>query len=69
MEPRRDIEKLIDEEKWGGFKVRSEDRIAGELMTFNTAIVSPLFPQTVVMEGLTAEQLSHARTQADRSTY
>lgn len=69
MVPRRDIARLIEEKKWGGARVRSEDRITGELIALITAIVATLFAQTIVMEGPMTEQLSQARTQADRSKY
>jgi hypothetical protein len=54
---RHDIPELIREEKLVEVRVRTEDRISDGVITFLTDFLIPLFPQTIVVEGNTAEQL------------
>jgi hypothetical protein len=56
---RHDLAKLIEEEHLVEVRVRTEDRISDGLITLATELLElifPLFPQTIVVEGNTAEQ-------------
>lgn len=57
---RHNISELIKEEKLIEVRVRTEDRISDGIITFVTDFIFPLFPQTIVVEGNTAEQLKQA---------
>ncbi|MEY4684429.1 MAG: hypothetical protein RLZ25_888 [Pseudomonadota bacterium] len=54
---RHNISELISQEKLVEVRVRTEDRFSDGLITFLTDFIVPLFPQTIVVEGNTAEQL------------
>jgi hypothetical protein len=54
---RHDIPELIRQENLVEVRVRTEDRISDGVITFLTDYIIPLFPQTIVVEGNTAEQL------------
>lgn len=54
---RHDISELIRQENLVEVRVRTEDRISDGVITFLTDYLIPLFPQTIVVEGNTAEQL------------
>lgn len=55
---RHDLAALIKEEKLVEIRVRTEDRISDGLITFASemlAFIFPVFPQSLVVEGNTAE--------------
>lgn len=54
---RHDIADLIRDEKLVEVRVRTEDRFSDGVITLLTDYLVPLFPQTIVVEGNTAEQL------------
>ena len=56
---RHNIPELISEQKLVEVRVRTEDRFSDGVITFLTDYIIPLFPQTIVVEGNTAEQLKH----------
>lgn len=63
---RHNIPELIGEQKLVEVRVRTEDRFSDGVITFLTDYIIPLFPQTIVVEGNTAEQLK-ADTKAAKS--
>ncbi len=58
---RQDVAELIEKEKLVEVRVRTEDRISDGVITVITDLLLPLFPQTIVVEGNTAEQLKQAQ--------
>ena len=54
---RHNIPELIREQKLVEVRVRTEDRFSDGVITFLTDFIIPLFPQTIVVEGNTAEQI------------
>lgn len=57
---RHDLAEMIKDKKLVEVRVRTEDRISNGLITVITDMLFPLFPQTIVIEGNSAEQVFKA---------